>query len=70
MKLELVSEQSMNEENPNYYLYIDGKYVQGSYTKDLAEAQRTYERIMENPTMAFNVKKVLQSEEIDVSLAH
>lgn len=70
MKLELVSEQSMGEEKPSYYLYLDGKYVQGSYTKDLEEAQQRYERIMENPTIAFNVKKVLQSEEIDVTLAH
>lgn len=70
MKLELVSEQSMNEEKPSYYLYLDGKYVQGSYTKDLEEAQQRYKRIMENPTAAFNVKKVLQSEEIDVTLAH
>lgn len=70
MKLELVSEQSMSEEKPSYYLYLDGKYVQGSYTKDLEEAQQRYKRIMENPTSAFNVKKVLQSEEIDVTLAH
>lgn len=67
MTLELVSEHKLNEQEPSYYIYLDGKYVEGSYTKNLELAKSYYNRIYHNPGIAFNVKKVLQSEEIVVS---
>lgn len=66
MTLELVSEQNLNEDEPKYYIYLDGRYVEGSYTKDLSVAQRYYERVYTNPAIVNNAKKVLQSEEIIV----
>lgn len=67
MTLELVAEQKLNDESPNYYLYLDGKYIEGSFTTDLEKAQRNYEKVYNNPGIAFNIRKVLQSEEIVVS---
>jgi len=68
MTLELVAEQKLNDETPSYYLYLDGKYIEGSFTTDLEKAQKNYERVFNNPGIAFTVKKVLQSEEIVLSL--
>ena len=68
MTLELVSEQKINEDEPRYYLYLDGHYVEGSYTKDLETAQKYYQRVYNNPAIVNNAKKVLQSEQIVVSL--
>lgn len=68
MTIELVSEQKLNEQEPSYYIYLDGKYVEGSYTKNLELAQTYYKRIYHNPGIAINVKKVLQSEEIVLPL--
>jgi hypothetical protein len=67
MTLELVAEQNLNDEVPKYYLYLDGKYIEGSFTNDLEKAQRNYEKVFNNPGIAFNIRKVLQSEEIVVS---
>jgi hypothetical protein len=67
MTIELVSEQKLNDEVPSYYIYLDGYYVEGSYTKDLETAQKYYDRIYANPAIVHNAKKVLQSEEIVVS---
>lgn len=67
MTLELVAEQNIDDEVPKYYLYLDGKYIEGSYTTDLEKAQKNYERVFNNPGIAFNIRKVLQSEEIVVS---
>jgi len=67
MTLELVSEQKLNDEVPSYFIYLDGYYVEGSYTKDLETAQKYYQKVYENPAIVNNVKKVLQSEEIVVS---
>ncbi len=66
MTIELVSEQKLNDEVPSYYIYVDGHYVEGSYTKDLETAQKYYERIYNNPAIVNNAKKVLKSEEIVV----
>lgn len=66
MTLELVSEQKLNDEAPSYYIYLDGHYVDGSYTKDLETAQKYYERIYNNPAIVNNAKKVLKSEKIVV----
>jgi hypothetical protein len=68
MTLELVSEQKLDDEVPSYYIYLDGLYVAGSYTKDLDTAHKYYERIYNNPAIVNNAKKVLKSEEIVVSL--
>lgn len=67
MKLELVAEQNLSDAEPKYYLYADGKYVEGSYTNNLEKAQDNYERVFNNPDLAFGIRKVLQSEEIIVS---
>jgi len=67
MTLELVSEQKINEDEPRYYLYLDGRYVEGSYTKDLETAQKYYQKVYENPSIVNNAKIVLKSEEIIVS---
>jgi hypothetical protein len=67
MTLELVSEQKINEDEPRYYLYLDGRYVEGSYTKDLETAQKYYQKVYENPAIVNNAKIVLKSEEIIVS---
>jgi hypothetical protein len=67
MTLELVSEQKINEDEPRYYLYLDGHYVEGSYTKDLETAQKYYQKVYENPAIVNNAKIVLKSEEIIVS---
>ena len=67
MTLELVSEQKINEDEPRYYLYLDGYYVEGSYTKDLEAAQKYYQKVYENPAIVNNAKIVLKSEEIIVS---
>jgi len=67
MTLELVAEQNLNDEVPKYYLYLDGKYIECSFTNDLETAQRNYEKVYNNPGIAFNTRKVLQSEQIVVS---
>jgi hypothetical protein len=66
MTLELVSEQKLNDEAPSYYIYLDGHYVEGSYTRDLEIAQKYYDKIYNNPAIVNNSKKVLQSEQIVV----
>ena len=68
MTVELVSEQKLNDTEPSYYVYLDGKYIEGSYTKNLELAQVYYQKIYDNPGIAYNMKKVLQSEEIVLSL--
>lgn len=67
MKLELVTEQNLTDEGPKYYLYLDGKYIEGSFTTDLEKAKKNYERVFNNPDLAFSQRIVLQSEEIIVS---
>lgn len=68
MILELVTEQNLADEGPKYYLYLDGKYVEGSFTIDLEKAQDNYMRVYNDPHIAFNMRKVLQSQEIIVNL--
>ena len=67
MTLELVTEQNLSDEQPKYYLYLDGRYIEGSFTTNLETAQRYYEKVFNNPGIAFNIRKVLQSDEILVS---
>ena len=67
MTIELVSEQKLDDEVPSYYIYLDGLYVAGSYTKDLETAQKYYQKVYDNPAIVNNAKKVLKSEEIVVS---
>lgn len=67
MTLELVSEQKINEDTPRYYLYLNGQYVEGSYTTDLDVANKYYQKVYENPAIVNNAKIVLKSEEIVVS---
>lgn len=67
MTIELVSEQKINEHAPRYYIYLDGRYVEGSYTTDLETAQSYYQKVYDNPAIVNNAKIVLKSEEIVVS---
>jgi uncharacterized protein (DUF736 family) len=67
MTIELVSEQKLDDEVPSYYIYLDGLYVAGSYTKDLETAQKYYQKVYDNPAIVNNAKIVLKSEEIVVS---
>jgi len=67
MTIELISEQKLNDEVPGYYIYLDGRYVEGSYTTDLETAQKYYQRVYNNPAIVNNAKKILMSEEIVVS---
>jgi len=67
MIVELVAEQKLNDNEPSYYVYLDGKYIEGSYTKNLELAQTYYNKVYNNPGLVYNVRKVLQSEEIIVS---
>jgi len=66
MTLELVAEQKLNDEVPSYFIYLNGLYVEGSYTKDLETAHKYYDRIYANPAIVNNAKKVLKSEKIVV----
>jgi len=67
MTIELVSEQKLNEDAPRYYIYLDGRYVEGSYTTDFEVAKKYYQRVYNNPAIVNNAKKILMSEEIVVS---
>jgi hypothetical protein len=67
MTIELVSEQKINEDTPRYYVYLDGRYVEGSYTTDFEVAKKYYQRVYNNPAIVNNAKKILMSEEIVVS---
>ena len=67
MTVELVSEQKLNDNEPSYYVYLDGMYVEGSFTKNLELAQSYYDKIYKNPGLVYNVRKILQSEEILLS---
>ena len=68
MTIELVSEQKLNDEVPSYYIYLDGRYVEGSYTTDFEVAKKYYQRVYNNPAIVHNAKKILMSEEIVLPL--
>ena len=62
MKIEFTKEVKIND-NPWYGVYLNGKYMAGSY--DMEKALKMYESIKENPSE--NGKFVLKSEEINVT---
>lgn len=63
MKIEMIKEESLMD-NTWYSIYVDGKYMAGSYNENTALSY--YEKIKSNPKVSF--KEVLKSDEIDVSL--
>lgn len=61
MKIELVEETKLGD-NTWWSVYVDGKFVTGSYS--IIKADSVYEEIKKNRT--WSQKIVLKSEEIDV----
>jgi hypothetical protein len=65
MKIELIEEKKF-EQTPWYEIRINGKYVWGSYKKDVVE--KMYDKILADPEYSPTKITILKSDEIDVSL--
>jgi hypothetical protein len=70
MKLELIKEEKLNDTEPAYFINLDGKYLDGTWTRDLDKVNNYYKKLVENPNIMINSQIVLMSQEIDVSLAN
>jgi hypothetical protein len=65
-KIELVKREEFGEQ-AYYYVTINDKMIDSSFSKKLDEVQYLYDQLLKNPTLMDTKTTILKSNKIDVS---